>query len=281
MLTNLLLESLTAPSESLRKSMVRSDLITKYNIENSRLTADKNKLYERILTDVSDNIIRPLITNSSEDLEQKINQSILSFELKFESMNRIIFRNLNETDIQELFYSESKYFDDVMGLIKVNEKLQPQSREKIYEIITRLRDYDLTIFGFVRERYDQFMGALKIVNIEVLRRYVSTLVLAVFCILALISADGIDESKLEVLRRIFTDKFAILEAFVNSIDTLGDKEKVLPAVIENQIGFQQNDRFFIDSNKMELGKRYLIKYDTSSYEAEVNEHGELVFNEIG
>jgi hypothetical protein len=75
-----------------------------------------------------------------------------------------------------------------------------------------------------------------------------------------------------------------MEAWVNSIDVLSRPEgriDNLPKFIEDNVGSVKSDGFEINLNKMEIGKDYLIKYDTSEYKVRKSEKGELLLYELG
>ena len=120
--------------------------------------------------------------------------------------------------ISQFVMLESMFFAERLVTEKIH--LEQHFSAKIIDIVAKLRRYDQILFGFIGERYDQLLVALKIVNTEVLRQYVSAMVLAFFCILGLISGDLIDYRRLRIFIEIFNRKFESLEAFVFSIDNV-------------------------------------------------------------
>jgi hypothetical protein len=281
MYSRLLLENLIAPSQTLAKNVpVGRGFTFKYSIENM-IEDEANKIFSQTMQDIDENIITPILQTDLEGVKNKFKSLVFPFELKFEILNRLFFKGKDEKNLPEIIILASDLFENFKNLINNVENLTPEYRERIFDIIDRLKNYNIAMFGFIIKNPDRVTQALKVIKIDSLRENISSMALGFFCILKLLTYDQLDTNKLMRFIEITVDSLEVMEALVDSIDILSKQEESHFISIEGDIGTVEKTGFTVDLNKMENEKKYLVNYSTSQYEVQKNEKDELVVKEVG
>ncbi len=284
--SSLILENIIAVPERIFEStdLLSQTIPTRTINRNAESAEELNTIVEQTMSEITDKIINPILNTHIKDMENKFSSLVFPFELKLRTLNRIIFKGMGKEDLGKIIITLYISYEEIKKDVNVNKEINDEYKSQIISIIDRIRDYDIALFGIAKNNVQQIIEALHHIDIDVLRTYIYSGILAFFCILQFLRLGRNDENKLQALLVLADKNLQTMEAWVNSIDVLsrqGGRIDSPPKLIEGNVGSVKSDGFEINLIKMEIGKDYFIKYDTSEYKVRKSEKGELVLYELG
>ena len=233
---------------------------------------------------ITDKVITPILQSDVNSLENNFDNRLFPFAVRLKAMNMILLSFLRKQHgeyLSNLIAFEYPLFEGIKLNIETKQNIKPEIRTNIIDLAESLRNYDIALTGIAIRNQSELIEALNVVNINELRKYVSGGILALLCALTYLEDQNPDEQKLTKLLVLGKGNTDVMSAFIDSIDILSTKEKRKSTQIEGEIGTITPTGFNVDLNKMDMGRRYTVNYNTSQYKVEKNEKGELVIYEVG
>jgi hypothetical protein len=127
---------------------------------------------------------------------------------------------MGKEDLGKLIIIDYISYEEIKKDVNVNKEINDEYKSQIISIIYRIRDYDITLFGIAKNNVQQIIEALRHIDVDVLRTYIYSGILAFFCILQFLRLGRNDKNKLQELLVLADKNLQTMEAWVNSIDVL-------------------------------------------------------------
>lgn len=201
--SSLILENIIAVPERIFETstdLLSQTIPTRITINRKLESSEElNTIVEQTMSEITDKIINPILNTHIKDMENKFISLVFPFELKLRTLNRITFKGMGKEDLGKIIMIDYISYEGIKKDVNVNKEINDEYKSQIISTIHRIRDYDIALFGIAENNVQQIIEALRHIDVDVLRTYIYSGILAFFCILQFLRLGRNDKNKLQEL----------------------------------------------------------------------------------